>query len=282
MYSFEQMLVSCALSVAATVAGLAAFRLSPVYPAIRELISKLIVGWKFGADEQARLRSSYERIVAARKSILDQATTDQLNKLYHQLDVWRDLRWLGVQTIKNPADAWMMQQIITEIRPDCIVETGTRRGGSALFFALILEGLQLDEAKVITIDVESLIEEVSRHPLFRKRVDFILGSSTDSAVVSAIAARVRGKKTVVFLDSDHRKAHVLRELEMYAPLVNPGSYLVVEDTNLDGVPISPEEGPGAFAAVEEFLATNRNFRRDLSREAFVLTWNPGGWLQRVD
>lgn len=100
--------------------------------------------------------------------------------------------------------------------------------------------------------------------------------------MSAITAKVKGRKTLVALDSDHRRDHVLNELHAYSPMVTPGSYLVVEDTHMDGVPTQPDFGPGPMAAVLQFLKDEggKQFEQDLAREALVMTFNPGGWLRR--
>jgi len=86
---------------------------------------------------------------------------------------------------------------------------------------------------------------------------------------------------LVLLDSDHSRDHVLKELQSYAPLVTPGSYVVVEDTNLDGHPVFPEFGPGPMEAVAEFLGSDSHFEVDRTREKFLMTFNPGGFLKRV-
>jgi cephalosporin hydroxylase len=86
---------------------------------------------------------------------------------------------------------------------------------------------------------------------------------------------------MVSLDSDHRAAHVQKELELYSPLVTPGMYLVVEDMHFNGYPILPKFGPGPTEAVEAFLKTNPPFERDRTRERFLLTFNPGGYLRRT-
>ena len=85
---------------------------------------------------------------------------------------------------------------------------------------------------------------------------------------------------MVVLDSDHSQENVLRELEVYAPLVTPGQYLVVEDTNVNGHPVLPEHGPGPYEAVQQFLAGTSDFEFDPQCERFLFTQNPGGWLRR--
>lgn len=288
MYSSRQVAVISVLVALLTVAALATFRLSPYYRPVRDVrkswIRLLHKTDELTESEKKAIHSSYEHIAEKRESVVDKATLDHMDTVFHQLDIWAHLYWLGVPFMKNPLDAWMMQQIIAEVRPDYVVEAGTWRGGAALYFASVLNGLGLTEAKVITIDIEDKrAAEAVDHPLWPKYVEFILGSSTDPSVVARISDEVKGKKVFVSLDSSHRASHVLQELRAYGPLVSPGSYIVAEDTNLDGVPILPDYGPGPFAAVQEFLASNPPppFERDLSREAFIMTWNRGGWLRRT-
>ncbi|UCC41491.1 MAG: class I SAM-dependent methyltransferase [Candidatus Aminicenantes bacterium] len=187
-----------------------------------------------------------------------------------------------MKTLKNPCDMWMLQQIIYETKPDYIIETGTYLGGSALYFAQILEGMGLDQSKVITIDIEDYCHETAKLRLWKKRVEFIHGSSTGPEIVARISQLVQGKKVIVDLDSNHQRDHVFQEMMSYGPMVNPGSYLVVEDTNIDGVPVHPNYGPGPMAAVHDFLKTDleKTFTQDVSREAMILTFFPGGWLKK--
>ncbi len=86
---------------------------------------------------------------------------------------------------------------------------------------------------------------------------------------------------MVILDSDHSQAHVARELEILAPYVTPDSYLIVEDTNINGHPTYPSFGPGPFEALERFIADHPEFVVDSSREKFLLTFNPKGFLRRL-
>ena len=86
---------------------------------------------------------------------------------------------------------------------------------------------------------------------------------------------------MVDLDSNHSKQHVLEEMRAYAPMITIGNYLIVEDTNINGHPVLPEFGPGPMEAVEEFLKENHDFVPDPSREKFLVTFNPGGYLRKV-
>jgi cephalosporin hydroxylase len=227
-------------------------------------------------------RDGYAKIVQQRNLRIPAAHEQELMKLFHQLPVWENLWFHNVRLIKNPLDLWMMQQVIYEVQPDFIVETGTWRGGSALYWASVLESMGLEKSRVVTVDIQDSTQQASADRLWKKYVDFYLGSSTDPEIVSAIASRVKGHKTIVTLDSDHAMQHVLRELRMYSPMISRGSYLVVEDTHLDGVPTHPQEGPGPLAATLEFLQEggNKEFEPDFSRERMVMTFNPGGWLRR--
>jgi cephalosporin hydroxylase len=173
-----------------------------------------------------------------------------------------------------------MQEIISEIRPDYIIEAGTRYGGTTLFYASVLS-LVNPNGKVITIDIAPETDDASKLPLWNQRVEMIVGSSVEPKVTDHIAEEVKGKKVLVTLDSLHTREHVLKEMQIYSKLVTPGSYLVVQDTNLNGHPVEPNFGPGPMEAVQEFLKTNDNFVADRSREKFFLTFYPGGWLKRI-
>jgi cephalosporin hydroxylase len=233
-------------------------------------------------EETARARQGYQYLLAKRNLIVPPDKQNEMMKLFHEVPVWQHMFFHNVQIEKNPLDLWMMQQIIYETRPDLIIETGTWRGGSALYWAHTLNGIGLENSRVLTVDIQDVTHEASAHPLWKKYVTFFLGSSTDPAIVSKIAAQAQGKKVLVTLDSDHTMGHVLNELHAYAPLVTSGSYLVVEDTHMDGVPTAPEFGPGPLAAVRKFLEEggDKQFTQDLTKEAYIMTFNPGGWLLR--
>jgi cephalosporin hydroxylase len=164
-----------------------------------------------------------------------------------------------------------------------VIETGTLYGGSALYYVQALHGLGLTTSRVLTVDIADNTLAASRHPLW-SWVQFFHGSSTDPRIVEEIARLTRGTRTVVTLDSDHSMKHVLAELRLYGFMVSPGSYIIVEDTHMDGSRthgFSPDT-PGPLAAVEQFLHEDagKEFEQDLTREPFIMTWNPGGWLKR--
>jgi cephalosporin hydroxylase len=184
--------------------------------------------------------------------------------------------WLGYGMFKWPTDLWNYQEIIVETRPDVIIETGTHRGGSALFLATICD--LLGHGQVITIDIDETFGAMfPRHP----RITYITGSSTDHAVVDQITAIVDGRANVlVILDSDHQRDHVLRELRIYSSFIPAGGHLIVEDTNVNGHPALREFGPGPWEAVERFVAENSDFYVDRTQERFYLTHNPSGFLRR--
>jgi len=232
--------------------------------------------------EMAKSREGYEEVLKQRDLQMPIEQQRQLMKAFHSLKVWENLRFQNVPIIKNPLDLWMLQQIAYEIRPDFVVETGTWRGGSALYWAHTLNGIGLENARVLTVDIQDLTAGAASHPLWKKYVEFWKGSSTDPKIVAEIAQRVKGSRVIVNLDSDHSMAHVLQELKMYSPMVSKGSYIAVEDTHIDGIPTNPAEGPGPMAAVRKFLADggSKDFEQDFTREAMVMTSYPGGWLRR--
>jgi cephalosporin hydroxylase len=186
---------------------------------------------------------------------------------------WTSTRWLGVPVQKCPLDLWIYQEILFETRPDLIVEAGTAFGGSALFFASMCD--LLAHGEVVTIDVM----DVPGRPV-HPRIRYLRGSSIAPEIVAHVASLASARRVLAVLDSDHHREHVLAELRAYAPLVCPGSYLIVEDTNLNGNPVLPGCEPGPREAVIEFLAQDARFEPDASREKLYLTFNPGGYLRR--
>jgi cephalosporin hydroxylase len=220
------------------------------------------------------------RLKAAGGTTAAPGAVDEFHKLFYETaysgrDGWSHPRWMGVEALKCPFDLWIYQEILHELKPDVIVETGTARGGSALFLASVLDLLKTGQ--ILSIDIVRR-PEWPTHP----RVTYLTGSSTSPEILAEVQRRLAGaSRVLVILDSDHKKDHVLEELRLYSPLVTKGSYVIVEDTNVNGRPVFPGFGPGPGEAVDEFLATNKSFVRDPSRERFFVTFNPGGYLHRI-
>jgi cephalosporin hydroxylase len=196
---------------------------------------------------------------------------------YYDEGVWKRQHYRGVRILKVPADLWNYQEIFTERRIEWVVETGTLHGGSALFFADLLE-LAKVPGKVISVDVSHQVLQLHQHP----RIELLQASSAAEETAARVAQLIPAERGALFmiLDSDHSKAHVLRELELFVPLLRRGDYLVVEDTCVNGHPVRPEFGPGPMEALEEFLGTRPGvLLRDAEREQkFGYTAAPSGYL----
>lgn len=220
------------------------------------------------------LRNSFfRRIFLQREPERD--VIDAFVSLYFDSRADGDTYWLGVPCLKCPADLWIYQELIWDIRPDLIVECGTAYGGSALFMATICR--LIDHGRVLTIDIAAG-QNRPRHD----RLTYVQGSSTSTEVVEQVATHVDDSHTIlVVLDSDHTKEHVLDELRSYSRFVTKGSYLIVEDTIVNGHPAFPDFGPGPMEAVEQFLGETNDFVVDRSREKHLVTFNPRGYLRRV-
>jgi cephalosporin hydroxylase len=204
---------------------------------------------------------------------------DRFHRLYCQSgkSTWRETSWLGVPVIKCPLDLWIYHELLFRLRPDVIVETGTHRGGSALFLASMCD--LIGSGRIITIDIREITPRVQASRPEHPRITYLTGSSTDPAIVSGVTNAVSpGDTTLVLLDSGHERDHVLAEMRAYAPLVSEGSYMVVEDTNLNGW---TEWGPGPLEAVEDFVAEDDRFVVDRRLEKYFMTFNPSGYLRRL-
>lgn len=203
---------------------------------------------------------------------MENRTIRNFSKLYYNSPirgrVWENTYWRGINSYKCPLDLWIYQEIIYNNRPDFIIETGTASGGTALFLSDILN--IINNGSVLTIDINnSPGYSNSNH-----RIYYIQGNSISDSVIHEIEDIIhksKNKSVMAILDSDHSKEHVLKELEIYSSFVTSGQYLVVEDTNI----IKPLE------AAMEFLKNNNEFYIDRSMEKFYLTFNPCGYLRKI-
>ena len=194
--------------------------------------------------------------------------------------------WMGIPIIQLPEDILMMHELIYKVKPYVIVETGTAHGGTAIFYASMLE--LLGKGRVISIDIEIRKNNrlaIEAHPM-SKRITLIEGSSTDEPVVARVREMIGlGDKVLVALDSNHSFDHVRLELEKYAPLVTPGSYIVVFDGVMQILADAPS-GKSEWAsnnptlAAEDFLAIHPEFEIDPYYNRLTATYCPGGFLKR--
>ena len=199
-------------------------------------------------------------------------------KLFHRV-YYRTLarddfpaRWGGVHVQKHPGDLIVYQEILFEKKPDLIIECGTNHGGSALFLATVCD--MIGKGRIVTIDIQDKPGKPV-HP----RITYLHGSSTSDEIIGTVRSRIQpGESVMVILDSNHRRDHVLEELRKYHALVTPGQYLIVEDSNINGHPARPTYGPGPWEAARQFLKENNQFTVDRSREKYLVTFNPDGYL----
>jgi len=196
----------------------------------------------------------------------------RMRQIMAGLPAWSKTSYLGVRAGKNPADLWMVQQLLYEVQPDFVVATGAEEGGAALFYAWTLESLGRG-AKVVAIGDGEAPRAAADKALWKANVEFISGAAVERPVVEKAGARVAGGRTLVILGAGGAKRNVAAELRLYAPLVSSGSYLIVEDT---------QRNSGTAAALQAFLAGGgaRDFEPDRRRESFLIGFHNGGWLKR--
>jgi cephalosporin hydroxylase len=191
---------------------------------------------------------------------------------------WTSFSWLGQQLVQLPDDALRLAEAVWRLQPDVVIETGLYEGGSALLVATVCE--MNGNGRVVSIEKE--LRAGVRDAIVQRghgRITILEGDSTEAATAHAAAGLIQpGDIVFVFLDSDHTREHVARELALYAPLVTTGSYLVVADTIL----------PEVKAAVDEFLAAHAGFRQERPLSLYQaeadftqLSYFAAGWLKRV-
>jgi len=234
--------------------------------------------------------------------VVKNITDNKLNKTYHQFlqqihrtNYVKNFTWMGRPILQFPSDMFVMQELIWEIKPDFVIETGMAFGGSAVFYASIMSPLF---GRVITIDKEIRVHNykaVDEHDiqwLQSQRecaIEMIEGDSVDPGTMIKLRKIIPiFSKVIVCLDSNHTHDHVLKEMELYGPLVSVGSYMVVFDTAIAYVmseqPADRPWGPGnnPMTAVQEFLKTHDEFMvdREVEQRALI-TAAPGGWLRKI-
>lgn len=203
--------------------------------------------------------------------------------------------WLGIPILQLPQDLQAMQEVIWEIKPDLIIETGIAMGGSLIYSASMLAILEtcgkIKRGDVLGIDIEIYPHNkkaIQTHPLSEK-ITMLEGSSIDEKIIEKVREFVKNKKKIlVILDSNHSHEHVLAELRAYAPLVSVGSYCIVGDTGIEDLPEGTTsdrpwcKGNNPKTAVWEYLKENDNFKIDKFIDSkLIFTGSPDGYLKRI-
>lgn len=202
--------------------------------------------------------------------------------------------WFGRPIIQLPDDIIRAQEAIWEISPDVIVETGVAHGGSLIFYASLCKAI--GKGRVIGIDVEIRphnLKAIESHPLF-EYIILIEGSSIDKTTIDKFESLIEKDESVlVFLDSNHSKEHVSKELSIYNKYVSKGSYIIATDgimQYLSDVPRGEKEwiddNPSS-AAIEfakdhpEFTLESPNWQFNESTLNYDVTHWPSAWLKRI-
>lgn len=239
---------------------------------------------------QAFAEERKERIEGNGKNASLKAAAGQFNVESNKAQYSYNFSWMGRPIIQYPQDMVAMQELIWEIKPDLIIETGIAHGGSLIYYASLLE--LIGEGEVVGIDIDIRAHNraaIEKHPMF-KRIKMIEGSAVSEETVALVKEHAKGKKRIlVCLDSNHTHEHVLQELQYYSPFVTPGSYIVVFDTIVEDLPEGyfAQQRPWGISnnpktAVHEFLKSNPDFEIDYSIDNKVLiSVAPEGYLKRI-
>lgn len=201
--------------------------------------------------------------------------------------LWRQVSWLGVPILQWPTDLLLLQELMARLRPRFVVETGLHLGGTAVFYASMLQLLGID-GRVISVDIQ-ITPEARKNvesSAFRDQITLLEGDSKSDAVHRQIATLLAGEPNVlVCLDSDHSRAHTLAELRLFSRYVPVGGYLVLFDTICEDLADTPngeaswaDDSP--MAALRQFLAESPHFVTDASWGKFLVTFAPQGFLRR--
>ncbi len=233
-------------------------------------------------EDNILLQGSNEKLKSAASAFMNASISSRYSY---------NFTWLGRPIIQYPQDMIAMQEIIWDIKPDLIIETGIAHGGSLIFYASMLELIGKGEILGIDIDIrDHNRKEIESHPMF-KRIKMIQGSSIDPAIIAEVKKHTEGKKTIlVTLDSNHTHDHVLAELNMYSPFVSLNSYMVVYDTIVEKLPedhlpghVRPwGVGDNPWTALNSFIGDNPQFEIDHTiNNKLLISVAPDGYLKRI-
>ena len=200
--------------------------------------------------------------------------------------------WMGIPIIQYPNDILAIQEILWKVKPDVIIETGVAHGGSLIFYSSMLELIHKTKNKKfkvygIEIDFKNHNKKRFYKNAFSKNVEIINSSSTDLKMVKHLKSKIKKKKTLVILDSNHEHDHVLEELKIYSNFVSKGSYCIVLDTAVEDLPNKYFQnkkwgkGNNPKTAVKSFLKENKKFKIDEIHKKLQITCAPDGYLIKV-
>lgn len=238
---------------------------------------------------QVFMEERQHRISSNDSNIKLKQAADAFNVESNKAQYSYNFSWMGRPIIQYPQDMIAMQEIIWNVKPDLIIETGIAHGGSLIYYASLMELIGKGEVLGIDIDIrEHNRREIEAHPMF-KRVKMMQGSSVDISLVAEVRKYAEGRKPVmVCLDSNHTHRHVLDELEFYSPFVTVGSYLVVFDTIVEDLPDNYlpgrawARGDNPKTAVYEFLKSHSEFIIDTEIDnKLLVSVAPQGYLKRI-
>jgi cephalosporin hydroxylase len=233
-----------------------------------------------------------ERLVRLNENSRNKAlieSAESFNSASNKARYSYNFSWMGRPIIQYPQDIIAMQEIIWEVKPDLIIETGIAHGGSIIYYASLLELIGKGSVLGIDIDIRQHNRKaIESHPMFR-RIHMLEGSSISHEMVDKVKQLASGKETIlVALDSNHTHDHVLNELRMYSAFVTKGSYLVVFDTIVENLPdyYLPDrpwkKGDNPMTAVKQFLNENPHFEIDANIDnKLLISVAPQGYLKRT-
>jgi cephalosporin hydroxylase len=240
-------------------------------------------------------RAEFEemRLEKAKEMAADKKLSEDAYDVFARADRYNwihQTNWLGEPSLQTPQDLILFQEMIYKTKPKAIVELGVAWAGSLLFYASVVEAMDID-CKVIGVDIfipDDLRERIYSHKV-SKRIELINASSIEETTVAKVKELTRGVREVLLhLDSHHTHEHVLKELELYSPLLGKGCYLVCGDTVIEYIPEQTHrprpwgKGNNPKTALDEFMKNNDRFEIDMEIENKLLFSNqPLGYLKCI-
>lgn len=223
-----------------------------------------------------------------------QKTANAFLKEYMDSKLFLHHSFLGINCVKNPFDLMLFQEIIYRLKPENIIETGGGFCGSAFFYAMIMELLGLPgkvyTCERLTYNLYPTIETIQKRQITSNRIVYFKDAfSIDQELLLYLKEKIGDKNNLVILDSDHQESYTLIEMMYYEKFVQPGGYMIVEDTCLSNHPCKEKYSmtwKGPWESVEKFLKLPDQIGRWVQDRScdlkYILTNNPGGYLRKIE